>query len=93
MDWPLCSELRLNAFRRSVNLSERLLARLQRRLESERDEKQLALVVDGKALGELFRAWSPLDGDEEAFHMAQEEARKLLVDVSTTSNLVVACDV
>ena len=73
----------MNAFQRSVALSERLLACIQRRVESESDEKQLALVVDGKALGELFRAWSPLDRDEDAFHMAQEEARKLLVDVST----------
>ena len=64
-----------------------------RRVSSERDDKQLALVVDGKALGELFRAWSPLDGDEVAFDAAQSDARQLLVDAGDQCAAVIGCRV
>ena len=55
--------------------------------------KPLALVVDGKALGELFRGHTPRDGDEKTFSDKQERAQEALVDVGDACVAVIGCRV
>ena len=61
------------------------------RAESETQKRRLALVVDGKALGELFRAAK--EGEDETFLAQQAQARKLLVAQAQKCAAVIGCRV
>jgi phospholipid-transporting ATPase len=63
------------------------------RHSSEQAGKKLALVVDGKALGELFRAHTVADGDEDEFLYNQARAQKKRVDAGEQCAAVIGCRV
>jgi phospholipid-transporting ATPase len=57
--------------------------------------RKLALVVDGKALGELFREYDPKrdDGTASEFAQLQGDAKKLLVSCGNQCAAVIGCRV
>lgn len=60
---------------------------------AEQEGRRLALVVDGKALGELFRGPNDDEARTDDFSQTQEEARKLLVAHAQNCAAVIGCRV